>query len=270
MYMKFIHSLILAGAALASVAAASSCSVKEDRVPCPCYLNVSFAEREKLVGDDVSLAGWNGAEIFRGLIDVADYDPYWVKAVEKGMIDFASWKGIDKVTRNDKSLIIAEGQQCDSLYAYFDHVDATGEMAYTEVSFHKQFCTVILDIRKSAAELSRYSFLIEGNTCGFDLMGYGAVEGAFRYEARAVSGENVTMFRVPRQNDNSLKVTVYLDGTRVTSFPLGEFIARLGYDWTAIDLQDVYVAVDLVAGLVTIKVEGWEQGMDFDIREIVY
>lgn len=270
MYMKFIHSLLIAGAALASAAALSSCSVKEDRVPCPCYLNVSFTDREAIGQTPVGLTGWRDAELFRTSIDITEYDPYWVKAVEKGFVDFSAWRGSDKMSLNGHAFTITEGNQCDSLYAFYDHVDCTGEMAYSEVTFHKQFCTVFLDIRKSASALANYYFLVEGNSRGFDLFGYDAVEGAFSYLALPVAGENVVSFRIPRQIDNSLMVTIYLDGAKIGKFPLGEFIARLGYNWNAEDLQDVYVAIDLVAGLITINVEGWEQGMDFDIREIVY
>ena len=47
--------------------------------------------------------------------------------------------------------------------------------------------------------------------------------------------------------------------------PLGEYIARSGYDWTAEDLADVNVALDLEMQQVMITVSGWDGVVVMDI-----
>ena len=47
--------------------------------------------------------------------------------------------------------------------------------------------------------------------------------------------------------------------------PLGEYIVRSGYDWTAEDLDDVNVALDLEMQQVTITVSGWDGVVVMDI-----
>ncbi len=57
------------------------------------------------------------------------------------------------------------------------------------------------------------------------------------------------------------------DGERVVvdRLPLGEYIARSGYDWTAEDLADVNVALDLEMQQVMITVSGWDGVVVMDI-----
>lgn len=98
--------------------------------------------------------------------------------------------------------------------------------------------------------------------------------------------------RVPRQVDNSLELVMLeipdqvgydceeipgqarYDGERagddgervvVDRLPLGEYIARSGYDWTAEDLADVNVALDLEMQQVMITVSGWNGVVVMDI-----
>ena len=57
------------------------------------------------------------------------------------------------------------------------------------------------------------------------------------------------------------------DGERVVvdRLPLGEYIARSGYDWTAENLADVNVALDLEMQQVMITVSGWDGVVVMDI-----
>ena len=248
----------------------TSCTVKEDRVPCPCYLNVSLAEGQDLPDslDVVDLLGWDDSEMFRAGVEAYKFDPYWVRGVHKGTFLLSAYRGVKNVKDAGHFVTITPGNQSDSLYAYHTEVDATGDMAYAEVMFRKQFCTVHLDILRSASEMKNFRFLVEGNTCGFDVLNFEAVPGSFRCEPQAAKGARVVDFRIPRQVDDSMTVTLWLvrdDGLydNLGTFPLGEYIVRTGYSWTAEELQDIYIVIDLVLGMVTINVEGWEHGKTF-------
>ena len=86
---------------------------------------------------------------------------------------------------------------------------------------------------------------------------------------------------MPRQVDNSLELVmleipdqVGYDGERteddaervvVDRLPLGEYVARSGYDWAAEDLADVSVALDLEKQQVMITVSGWDGVIVMDI-----
>ena len=115
--------------------------------------------------------------------------------------------------------------------------------------------------------MRRFGFLVEGGTCGFDLHTFAPVPGGFRWEGRTAEGERIVRFRIPRQSDDSLSLSLRHDGAPAGSYPLGEYIARLGYDWNAEELQDIYVTIDQVLGLVTVSVSDWEDGAVFHLVE---
>ena len=193
------------------------------------------------------------------------YDPYWVKTVHKGTFDISAWRGIWTNKEDGTRLLIKKGEQCDPLYAFFAPVDATGEMAYVDVGFKKQFATITVDICRKAEEMPDFEFLIKSNTCGFDLFSFAPVEGEFEFSPMPAVGERVVSFRAPRQIDNSMTLQLWRRGQTAGIYPLGEYINRTGYDWKTEELRDVRILIDLVIGQVTIAVEGWEDGAVFSL-----
>ena len=261
----FFNTVRLIAGVTALTVIGVSCSVKENRVPCPCYLNVSFRERES-IHEEGGILAWSDAEVFRSSIpDVQKYDPYWVKTVRKGEFDLSAWKGAFSNTADGTRLLIKKGEQCDPLYAYFTPVDATGEMAYADVDFKKQYATITVDICKKAEEMRDFEFKVTSNTCGFDLFTFAPVPGDFEFYPIPEAGERVFSFRAPRQIDNSMSLQMWYRGVTAGIYPLGEYIHRVGYDWKTEELKDVRILIDLVIGQVTIAVEGWESGAVFQL-----
>jgi len=236
-----------------------SCTVKEDRTPCPCYLNVSFADRDA-IAHPVTLAGWDGGALFREEIDVGEHDPCWTKAVRKGMLTLTACMGGMASDLRGHSVMIPAGSQADSLYAFHTEVDCTGETAYAHVTLLKQFATVSVDLHKTPARMQELSFIVRGTSCGFDLLDHRPVEGAFLYAVPQAKAGTLD-FRIPRQKDDGLTLEVSRDGERLGLFPLGRFIRLTGYDWKAYELKDIRISIDLVLGEALISVDGWEEGV---------
>lgn len=243
-----------------------SCSVKEDRDDCPNYLEVRFNDREH-VKDPVGLVGWSsGQQMFDVIINSADYPDVYYQPVKKCLLEFGAVEGIKTNSRNGKKVIIPLGQQCDSVYAYREQIDCTGEASETYVSFKKQFATVFLNIGKSAVDMKDYSFQVTGNSCGFDVTTFEPVEGAFLCNPDELNG-NVIQFRIPRQKDDGLAVTVDYNGAS-NSFPLGGFINRIGYNWNSEELQDIYISIDIANGKISIGVARWEEEEEFELTYV--
>ena len=237
-------------ACLALLAAGTACSVKEDRGPCPCHLQVSFTDPD--AAGEAELLGWRDDRLFRDRVRIEEARPHWTKPVPKGMLSLSACTGYREAFAEGRQMRIPPGSEADSLYAWAGEVDATGDMAYASVTFRKQFATVFLDIRKSADIVRTCRFLVEGNSCGFDLLDLSPVDGKFRCE--------------PRPHDG-LAVTIHPEGSAPARFPLGAYIDRLGYSWKTEELQDIYVAIDLVRGLVDVRVADWEEGTTFPLIE---
>lgn len=256
---------LLIPAFLILLAVEAACTVKEDRGPCPCFLQVSFADPDAT--GEAEMLGWNEDRLFRERIHIEEARPTWTKPVQKGRLILSACTGINESFSEGRQMRIPPGSQADSLFAWFEEVDATGDLAYAKVIFRKQFSTVFLDIRKPADMVRSCRFYVEGNSCGFDLLDFSPVKGTFRFTPVPRDGKEIITFRVPRQGDTGLSVTIQPEGSEATRFPLGEYIDRLGYNWKSEELQDIYVAVDLVQGQVDIQVADWEEGSVFPLIE---
>ena len=256
---------ILIPACLVLLSAGTACTVKEDRGPCPCYLQVSFANPDAT--GEAEMLGWDDDRLFRDRIRIEESRPCWTKPVRKGVLFLSACTGIDEAFAEGRHMRIPPGFQADSLYAWAEEVDATGDLAQAKVSFRKQFATVFLDIRKPAEVVNACRFLVEGNSCGFDLLDFSPVVGTFRFAPIPRAGEEIVTFRIPRQGDSELAVTIQPEGLAAVRFPLGAYIDRIGYNWKSEELQDIYVAVDLARGLADVRVADWEVGTVFPLVE---
>ena len=246
----------------AILAACAACTVKEDRDICPCNLTVSFPDPD--ASGPVELLGWDSETVFRDQVLIEDCRPEWTKSVRKGAFTLSACKGIAESSVPMGHIIrIPTNRQADSLYAYFEKVNATGDWAHADVIFHKQFATVFLDIRQSDETIRECRFQVEGNSCGFDLLDFSPIVGPFLFEPVPVSGETVVTFRIPRQADGSLTITIYPQDSPEARFPLGEYIRQLGYDWKSEDLQDIYLSIDLIRGVADLRIADWEEGTAF-------
>jgi len=293
----------------------SSCSIKEDRDGCPCWMTVEMPGQ---AGDDgcvvLRLRG-NSDE------DAVDYEYQVTEAVRAGVgaledevprgsvgvsaVAFgneipgragydekaAEYDGgmPDRVGHDGKSagydgdqIRIPVGEQMDSLYGFFKMYHTRCESVLCDVELHKEFCTVSFTLGEDGYT-SPYRIEVWGNVAGVSAWDLMPVLGEFRYAPMQENG--VYQVRVPRQVDNSLELVMLEipdqvgydgeempgqagdDGERVVvdRLPRGEYIARSGYDWTAEDLADVNVVLDLEMQQVMITVSGWDGVVVMDI-----
>jgi len=289
----------------------SSCSIKEDRDGCPCWMTVEMPGQAGHDGTVVLRLRGNSDE------DAVDYEYQVTEAVrvDVGALEYevprgsvgvsavafsneipvrAGYDGLkagydggmpDRVGHDGKSagydgdeIRVPVGEQMDSLYGFFKMYHTRCESVLCDVELHKEFCTVSFTLGEDGYS-SPYRIEVWGNVAGVSAWDLMPVQGEFRYEPIQKNG--VYQVRVPRQVDNSLELVmleipdqVGYDGERagddgervvVDRLPLGEYIARSGYDWTAEDLADVNVALDLEMQQVTITVSGWDGVVVMDI-----
>ena len=297
----------------------SSCSIKEDRDGCPCWMTVDLS--------DVAESRWKSPEVqsnidyhsvtkslksrqhvaesvvlrLRGNSDEDDVD-YAFKMTdtvntEVGALEYEVPRGAVGVSAvalgneilgqagydgiagyHGDEIRIPVGEQMDSLYGFFKIYHTRCESILCDVELHKEFCTVSFTLGEDGYS-SPYRIEVWGNVAGVSAWDLMPVLGEFRYAPTQKNG--VYHVRVPRQVDNSLELVmleipdqVGYDGERagddgeravVDRLPLGEYIARSGYDWTAEDLADVNVVLDLEMQQVMITVSDWDGVVVMDI-----
>ena len=258
----------------------SSCSVKEDRSGCPCWMTVEMPEqvghdggrldnddcvglRLRVNSDEVEVGySYQVTEAVKPDVGALEYEvPRGSVGVSViGMPDRVGHDGI--VGYDGDEIRIPVGEQMDSLYGFFRMFYTRCESVLCDVELHKEFCTVSFTLGDEGYS-SPYDIEVWGNVAGVSAWDLMPVKGDFRYAP--VQKNGVYQVRVPRQEDNSLEMVMLDDDDIVDSLPLGEYIARSGYDWTAEDLDDVNVALDLEMQQVMITVSGWDGVVVMDI-----
>lgn len=283
----------------------SSCSIKEDRDRCPCWMTVDLSDvaesrwkspevQSNIEHQDVIKSPESRSNVAENVLlrlrgnsdeDAVDYEYQVTEAVrvDVGALEYEVPRGSVGVSAvNPVRLTIPVGEQMDSLYGFFKMYHTRCESVLCDVDLHKEFCTVSFTLGKDGYT-SPYDIEVWGNVAGVSVWDLMPVQGDFRYAP--VQKNGVYQVRVPRQEDNSLEMVmleisrqarndngeipdqVGHDGERavVDRLPLGEYIARSGYDWTAEDLADVNVALDLEMQQVMITVSGWDGVVVMDI-----
>ena len=276
----------------------SSCSIKEDRDGCPCWMTVEMPGQAGHDGEKVGQdgrfpvgAGDDGTVVLRlrgnSDEDAVDYEYQVTEAVRAGIgaLEYEVPRGSVGVSavalgrdfstplrsaRNYKlksgyegdQIRILVGEQMDSLYGFFKMYHTRCESVLCDVELHKEFCTVSFTLGEDGYT-SPYHIEVWGNVAGVSAWDLMPLEGDFRFAPSPEGG--VYRVRVPRQLDASLELVMLEDSEIVDRLPLGEYIARSGYDWTAEDLADVNVALDLEMQQVMITVSGWDGVVVMDI-----
>ena len=207
----------MAAAALAIIV--TSCSVKEDRTPCPCWLGIDISPSMEH-SRNLTVSAWDQDRIFSQTVSVADYPDEYEHTVPKGHVTVSAYCGRKTGYEQGGRIIIPEGSDSDPIMAHLRLVDCTGEFAKDTVQMCKQWATVNLKIENTSEDRYPYSLAVVSDVCGIDLRDLSPVSGPFRYGLELDSDENCS-FRLPRQRDDSRAViTVSSDGERLDDLPL--------------------------------------------------
>ena len=282
---------------MAGMLSLSSCSIKEDRDGCPCWMTVDLADvaesrwkspemQSNIEHQDVTKSPESRSNVAENVLlrlrgnsdeDAVEYEYQMTEAVraDAGTLEYEVPRGSVGVSAvalgreipgragyDGDEIRIPVGEQMDSLYGFFKMYHTRCESVLCDVDLHKEFCTVSFTLGKDGYT-SPYDIEVWGNVAGVSAWDLMPVKGDFRYAP--VQKNGVYQVRVPRQEDNSLEMVMLDDDDIVDSLPLGEYIARSGYDWTAEDLADVNVALDLEMQQVMITVSGWDGVVVMDI-----
>ena len=257
----------------------SSCSIKEDRDWCPCWMTVNLsdvAESRQYIAESVvlRLRGNSGedavdyafkmTETMNTEVGSLEYEvprgSVGVSAVVfgneiHGQAGYDGRKAVNNARYNGDEIRIPIGEQMDSLYGFFKMYNTRCESVLCNVELHKEFCTVSFTLGEDGYS-SPYDIEVWGNIAGVSAWDLMPIKGDFRYAPMQKKG--VYRVRVPRQIDASMEMVMLSNQETVIRLPLGKYIIKSGYDWSAKDLSDVSVALDLEKQQVMVTVSGWD------------
>ena len=267
---------LLSSLAVLSVLLAG-CTVMEDRVQCPCYLDIDY-------GEMLEMRQLDGKA---GRVDVGLYDPLAVMSsskkveecptveevqVEKAMIRVVAILH-DRPLRNfleDSTRVTYEpGNQIDSVFVHTEAIDCTGEEALCVLRPKKQFTTIFFTDELGGEICRSYNMVIRGSTCGFEASDLSAVEGQYLYTVQERDAEGRISVRIPRQTKSDLMLEFWDKDDHLKRFscPVGLHIFDAGYDTGAEDLPDYEIRIDFRQGILYLRVADWKEERIYALYE---
>ena len=239
----------------AFLVAACSCSVKEDRDRCPCVLALELSD---LPVTPVMLKVEVGEFVHT---EVVHRDTVVVLQVPKGKAAVSAVGGA--LPEGNGGVRIPEGEEAPALYLFHADTDLVSEQLVLPVILRKQFCRLDLVFKGPPGYGPPFEAEVEGFQCGW-LRDGTPMPGAFR--KRLLPGPDGTAtLRLPRQGDDSLLMQVFFSDKVVRTFALGQYIAAAGYDWSAPDLDDLTLTVDISVTSVTISTDAWTRTEEIEL-----
>lgn len=260
---------------IALLTGAAGCSVKEDREPCPCYLDVDYTE----VLSTRPLDGQPGNVDVGVYLPTAEYPTTFrleacpdinENVVDKGIarvIGVVHNRPLRAFLEHGTAVTWEEGNQIDSVYVHTTDVDCRGEEAYCLLQPHKQFHTIFFSDEFGGEALRTYNMVIKGSTCGFNAEDFSAIPGAYLYTVQEYDRDGGISVRVPRQINDDLRLEFWTkdDYRKVFTCPVGQYLKATGYDKDAVDLCDFDIKVNFRDALVYVRVADWEDEYVFKL-----
>ena len=232
-----------------------SCSVKENRASCPCHLSLELSDLPVTpVILDVVGTGYSSTI-------VVHQDTVLVLSVPKGEMTVSAVGGA--LAEDDGSVVIPEGEEAPPLYLFYADVPAFSEQLTLPVLLRKQFCRLDLVFTGPPGFKPPFEVEVKGSVDGW-LCDGSPSEGPF--SRRLLPGpDGQASLRLPRQRDDSLLLHIVFSDQVVRTFALGSYIAASGYDWTAPDLEDLTLQVDITLTHITISTDLWTHTEEIEL-----
>ena len=244
--------------------AALSCSIKEDRAACPAWLTVvsdghlgEENEDGKLVFNITAVSG-SGRE--DGLLDSfsAGGTVLTVPRMETVNVDVLG--GISAMEFTDGVLKIPSGCDCDCIVGGSGSIRLNSEEGVLALPLNRCYARLLMTLSGNMPDPCPYRFVLTGGVDGYELPGLSPHRGGFRYMMPALDASNYSA-RVPRQADNTLQIEIWriTDNELISTVPVGVELRTLEYDWSAPDLNDIFMLLDFARADLTISVEDWNK-----------
>lgn len=242
----------------------TSCSVKEDRSPCPCWLTVDGTDAFR-VSDRPSLRIWSGAdgEVSETLTEggspsVREY------TVPRGTVTVSLHSGPAAGREEKGKVLFADNLPADTLWAHASAVDCRGEEARDTVRMRRQFAKVTLRPREGSWSASGVRSMSVSTSCGgLDLRTLEPLDGGWGMPLDTAD-DTEAVFHVPRLRQES-RFTLLADiGGGTEERDLQAVLRQTGYDWGKADLDDITLTLDGSLCVVEVTVEPWKGGDEYD------
>lgn len=244
---------------------AISCSVKEDRISCPCRLSIDLSDASEYHGtvgiyirDETDLIYSEEISPMKRLVTCE---------VTRKSLNVIAIQGLAENEINGRNVIIPYGKDSDCIMIHTETVNCIDDDKYTKAEFRKNWTK--LTIEHPDGKDYPYRFQIKSHVSGFDIKTLNPVYGSFLARMHQNSGNHTYSICLPRHDviipqDGYLTLQIIdkSDGNVVEEKNLHELIRISGFDWARRNLDDISIYIDNVRSFVSITVTDWKSGME--------
>lgn len=264
-----------AAAALALSAILCSCSVKEDRSGCPCYVCLSVDDFIRAGFSEATVAFSQGADSFREDMRLAEYaGGVYEKAFPRRTARLSVLAGMNDSMVSGNTLTVPYGLEADPIWMFCGTLDCAGDEEHVRAVPYKQYCNLTIVLAGLPVGTGYDCDLkLHASDGAMDI--YTGTPLAVEYCATARKGaDGVFSVRIPRQSGDEifLEISGWVSPEGETMagsmVDLGREFRESGYDWTRKSLSDASAVVDYAGASVSLSVEDWNDDDSFEDIEI--
>lgn len=240
-----------------------SCSVWEDRRPCPCALTVDLSKVADVSGQGqgvrVDAEGTNGWRESRSF-EAGECPKSTTFDIPKGSCSILTMLGgSTQIHRHPFTFMAPEGEDMDPVCVSLDTLTLSWEECTVPVSLRKDYAEITVRLGDGfSREDWDWSVEISGDVCGVRLYDGVPIDGVFR--CRKTAKDKDVSIRVPRQKDRSLTMAVYKEDAVISRYDIGQLLSEHSYDWSCSVLSDMTVVFSYKEQPGITSVLKWQQG----------
>lgn len=265
------------------------CSIREDRDGCPSVLKLNLAEAWDMAEnhgiDEMMLFVDDGTSVSSRLVKCGesevriivprgniDIDVYGIEGASAG--GFPSGKlrqisaagGAESVAGGffgeDGGVYGLDGKPFPPLWRFSGNAVVAGECTAVDVGLHKDYCRMTVAVTdEDDRTWYPYGMTFRSQVNGV-FPGGGISSGELIFSLSPGYDRQVSA-TVPRQSDGSLVLELFSSDGILRTFPIGEYIIASGYDWDAVDLEDIELNVDFSMTRIKVGFTGWDKTYTF-------
>lgn len=244
----------------------ASCSLKEDRDACPCWLAVRMEDAMRH-DRTAAVSLWSGgAAILAETVATADYagsSPY-ERTVPRGYVRTSVSTGADASMALSGSVTLRTGVECDTIWAHTALVDCRRETALDTARLHRQFAKVHVVLDRAPGEDGDRTYTLETGCGGLDLLTLEALPGDWEI-ALVMPPDGHAVTHVPRLSDGmAFRLRIGNPDGDSDMVDLQEILREAGYSWRKKDLDDIWIGLDYIRGTAEVTIEPWIGGDIYD------
>lgn len=248
----------------------SCCPVKEIRDACPCRVDLDLSrilarpETGPGSGREIGVAVYDrdGGKVYDRMFGTDTCAAVYEAELPRGHYTVSALSVREGSDAIPEMVGPGTGGVVDSLYGISTPVNATGEEAAVILEPFKQFAT--LSVRLLSAPAGADICLDAGSSA---IERKSLLAAGEKYQLRTAYDGTTAGFRIPRQAgyDLSLSVIDISSGGLLAEIDLGGRLRDAGYDFSATNLADIVIIIDLGESTASIEVEGWKEALLFVI-----